>query len=78
MGHHNASSECNERMRIILKDIEGVAQIKDDIIIHGKGKQHEMRLEEVLNRLKEYNVMLRLSKISFRHSSGQVVLHDLL
>ena len=53
MGHHNVSSECNKRMQIILKDIEGVAEIKDDVIIHGKGKQHDMRLEEVLNRLEE-------------------------
>ena len=38
MGAHSGSSELQERMRIIVEGLEGVTQIKDDVVIHGKGK----------------------------------------
>merc|ERR1712059_18355 len=38
MGTHSRSSELHERIRVIIKGLEGVVHIKDDIVIHGKGK----------------------------------------
>ena len=35
MGAHSGSSELQERVRIIVKGLEGVTQIKDDVVIHG-------------------------------------------
>ena len=40
MGTAPASSECHERIRIILEGLEGVTQIKDDLVVHGKGQVH--------------------------------------
>ena len=36
MGAAPASSECHERIRIILEGLPGVTQIKDDLVVHGK------------------------------------------
>ena len=45
MGTAPASSECHERIRIILEGLEGVIQIKDDLVVHGKGQEHDDRLK---------------------------------
>ena len=36
------SGPGHEALRRIFKDIEGVVQIKDDLVIHGWGRQHDM------------------------------------
>ena len=51
-----ASAECHDALRKIFKGIEGVAQIKDDSVIHGHGKQHNDRLNQVLKHGKDYNI----------------------
>ena len=38
MGVSSASSECHERIRRIVEGLEGIQQIKDDIVVHGKGR----------------------------------------
>ena len=49
-----------EEMNRILKDLEGVKVIADDILVHGVNiKQHNDRLEALLKHAKE--VDLRLS-----------------
>ena len=65
MGTAPASSECHERIRIILEGLEGVTQIKDDLVVHGKGQVHDDRLEKVLKRLMEYGMTLRKEKCQF-------------
>ena len=65
MGTAPASSECHERIRIILEGLEGVIQIKDDLVVHGKGQVHDDRLEKVLQRLMEYGLTLRKDKCQF-------------
>ena len=65
MGTAPASSECHERIRIILEGLEGVTQIKDDLVVHGKGQAHDKRLEKVLKRLMEYGLTLRKEKCQF-------------
>ena len=65
MGAHTASSECQEAVRLMLVGLEGVQQIQDDVVVHGKGEQHDIRLEAVLKRFQEYNITLRRQKCTF-------------
>ena len=65
MGTAPASSECHERIRTILEGLEGVIQIKDDLVVHGRGQEHDDRLEKVLERLMEYGLTLRKNKCQF-------------
>ena len=65
MGTGPASSECHENIRRILDGLEGVQQIKDDLVVHGAGQQHDARLEAVLHRLQDYNLTLRYEKCQF-------------
>ena len=55
MGVTSASSECHERMRLVVEGLKGVQQIKDDIVMHRAGKEHNSRLEALLERLAEYH-----------------------
>ena len=55
MGVTSASSECHERMRLVVEGLKGVQQIKDDIVMHRAGKEHNSRLVALLERLAEYH-----------------------
>ena len=44
MGNSSASSECHRRVRRVLQGCEGVAQIKDDVLVFGIEGQHEGRV----------------------------------
>ena len=49
-----------------LQGCEGVANISDDIIIHGKNtEKHDRRLQRVLERLKKENLTLNAEKCRF-------------
>ena len=65
MGTAPASSECHEKIRRVLDGVPGVQQIKDDLVVHGKGKEHDVRLVEVLKRLQEFGLTLRKEKCEF-------------
>ena len=41
-----------------MSGLEGVTQIKDDIVCHGVGEEHDRRLEALLSRLEEYNITM--------------------
>ena len=62
MGNSPASSECHRRVRTVLQGCEGVAQIKDDVLVHGKGEEHDLRLKQVLQRFREAGLTLRKEK----------------
>ena len=62
MGAPPASAECHGKMKEILKGLEGVVQIKDDLVVHGVGKEHDTRLDRTLERLRDYGVTLRKEK----------------
>ena len=49
-------------IRLIIKGLEGVVQIKDDIVIHRKGKVHDERLKLFLARLEKHGLTLRREK----------------
>ena len=61
-GASSSSSETHERIRRILHGLEGVVQIKDDIVVHGKGQEHDIRLEKVMQRLEEHGFTLNPTK----------------
>ena len=62
MGTPPASGECHAKMSTILEGLEGILVIKDDIVVHGKGQQHDKNLEACLTRLYEYGIRLRREK----------------
>ena len=49
----------------MLEGLEGVLQIQDDIVVHGKGAVHDERLRKVLGRLQEHGFTLREEKCKF-------------
>ena len=53
MGTPPASSECHITMAFIVQGLKGVIQIKDDIVVHGKGREHDANLRALLQRLHE-------------------------
>ena len=60
MGTAPVSSECHENIRLILEGLDGVQQIKDDLVVHVIGQEHDVRLSAVLQRLQEFGLTLRL------------------
>lgn len=61
-----------EKYQKIVKDVligcKGVANIADDLIIHGGGiKEHDENLLAVLRRLRERGLTLNENKCQFRH-----------
>jgi hypothetical protein len=61
-GVSSASAETHDRIRKILEDLEGVIQIKDDMIVHGEGEKHDENLCKVFDRLEEHGVTLNHGK----------------
>jgi hypothetical protein len=62
MGTPPASGECHAKMKEILQGLQGVAQIKDDILVHGRGQEHDERLQAVFERIRSYGLTLRREK----------------
>ena len=62
MGAPPASEECHAKMAAIIQGLEGVEQIKDDLVVHGKGKMHDKRLRALFVRLHDYGITLRMEK----------------
>ena len=57
-------------MDMILSGLEGVQVYLDDIIVFGETQnQHDMRLQQVLDRLREYQVTLNEKKCTFSATS---------
>ena len=65
MGVHTASSECQEKTRLMLEGLEGIQQIQDDVVCHGTGEQHDQRLQALLERLDSFGITLRREKCHF-------------
>ena len=62
MGTPPASGECHTKLAQMISGLAGVVQIKDDIVVHGKGHEHDERLEKVFQRLLQYKLTLRPEK----------------
>ena len=62
-----APEKYQQIIRDVLRGCEGVVNIADNLVIYGNGvKQHDERLFDVLNRLKEVGVTLNGDKYEFR------------
>ena len=63
MGASPASQEFHERLRQSITGLDGVVQIEDDLLIHGKTQEeHDTNLDALLDRLEQIGVTLRLEK----------------
>ena len=63
MGVTSAKSECHERIRLVVEGWRGVQQIKDDIVMHRVGKEHNSRLVHCWKGWQ--NITLRREKCKF-------------
>jgi hypothetical protein len=61
-GHGNQPCKFKKRIRTIIKSCPNAVHIKDDIIVHGQGKEHDGFLRKVLQTLSDHNVTLRPDK----------------
>ncbi|PFX27132.1 Uncharacterized protein K02A2.6 [Stylophora pistillata] len=65
-GVTSAPEKYQQIIRDVLRGCEGVANIADDLIIHGRGEeQHDKRLLAVLDRLRETGLTLNKDKCEF-------------
>ena len=62
MGTSPASSEIQKRIRQIVGKCRNAIHIKDDILVHGKGREHDVYLAEVLRVLHENGITCRPDK----------------
>ena len=61
-GVNCAGQECNNNLRAIVEGLDGIIQIADDIVVFGKGRRHDQRLEKLLQRLEKWGITLRKEK----------------
>ena len=57
-----ASAESQAKMLSIIHGLKGVEQIKDDLVVHGRGREHDERLKKVFERFLEAGLTLRKEK----------------
>ena len=62
MGSSPASSKAHKRIKKVVTRLEGVLQIKDDVLVHCDGEEHDQRLQAVLERFREAGLTLRREK----------------
>ena len=70
MGTPPAFSECHDMVKQLLAGLPGVAQIKDDLVVHRCGKEHNIRLQQVLERFKQAGLTMRSARYGSRKSPG--------
>ena len=61
-GTSPASGEAQKKIRELIKSCTNALNIKDDILIHGKGQDHDKHLDAVLTKLSEHGLTLRFKK----------------
>ncbi|XP_046568676.1 uncharacterized protein K02A2.6-like [Haliotis rubra] len=75
----NAAPEIYQHeIQKTLQGIPGVANISDDIVVHGPSTdEHDKRLEQVVQRLSSANLTLNVDKCEFKKSSITFMGHHL-
>ena len=77
-GVTSAPEKYQQIIRDVLRGCEGVANIADDLVIHGNGvEEHDKRLFGVLDRLREVGLTLNGNKCEFRLSKLTFFGHEL-
>ena len=65
-------------MQQVLENCEGVENINDDIIVHGKtAEKHDERLQKALERIQERGLTLSKEKCQFQMSNLDFMRHRL-
>ena len=65
-GINMAPQKYQQVISQVFNDCEGVQNISDDIVVHGRNREeHDQRLEKALNRMKERNLTLNGDKCEF-------------
>ena len=62
MGTSPASSEVQKRIRDIISKCKNAIHIKDDIMVHGVGENHDVHLRNVLKMLRKNGITARPDK----------------
>ena len=65
-GVNSAPEKYQQIIRQVVSDIEGVLNIADDLVVHGKSIEEHESLYKVLQRLEEKNLTLNPMKCEFR------------
>ena len=73
MGTSIASRECHEHIQQIVDGLKGVQQIKDDVVIHCMGTEHDRQLEALFERFLQFNITLRKEKCQIGCAPSYVV-----
>ena len=58
----SASVDTHDSIRRILSRLDGVVQIKDDIMVKGEGEAHDRQFENVFERLQHHKITLNFDK----------------
>ena len=61
-GTSSASNKCHECIRHIVEMFQGVQRINDDLVVHGAGNNHNMRLEALFRRFQMFHITLKKKK----------------
>ena len=65
-GINMAPQKYQQVISQVFNDCEGVLNISDDIVVHGRNREeHDQRLENALNRMKERHLTLNGDKCEF-------------
>lgn len=65
-GVNSAAEIFQNTLRTALEGLDGVRNVSDDVIVHGRTQQeHDQRLEKCLQRIQEKNLTLNKSKCEF-------------
>ncbi len=75
MGISSAPELYQHVIRQVIADCEGAENVADDIIVHGKGAQHDTRLRKVMDKLQEKGLTLNAKKCQFGLSELDFVGH---
>ena len=77
-GVTSAPEKYQQVIRDVLRGCEGVANIADDLVVHGKGvEEHDRRLFAVLDRLSEAGLTVNGDKCEFRLTKLKFFGHEL-
>ena len=58
----SASVDTHDSIRRILSRLDGVVQIKDDIMVKGEGEAHDRQFDNVFERLQHHKITLNFDK----------------
>jgi hypothetical protein len=69
-GINSAAELFQRKIEEMLHGIDGVRNMSDDIIVYAKSeKEHDIILQKVLQRMREFNITANVDKCKFKQSS---------